>query len=101
MPSRIALIINPTSGKGTGATMGVATAHLLRSAGHQVIDVSAGSYELSRAGAATALADGVDTLVVVGGDGMVHLGVNLCAGTPVRLGVVAAGTGNDFARNLD
>ena len=31
---------------------------------------------------------------------MVHLGVNLCAGTTSRLAVVAAGTGNDFARNL-
>jgi diacylglycerol kinase (ATP) len=31
---------------------------------------------------------------------MVHLGVNVCAGSPTRLAVVAAGTGNDFARNL-
>lgn len=100
MPSRIALIVNPTSGKGAGAPMGEQTARLLRTAGHEVIDVSAASYALARAAAATALGGGVDTLVVVGGDGMVHLGVNLCAGTPVRLGVVAAGTGNDFARNL-
>lgn len=100
MPSRIALIVNPTSGKGAGAAIGEQTARLLRTAGHQVIDVSAASYALARAAAATALNGGADTLVVVGGDGMVHLGVNLCAGTPVRLGVVAAGTGNDFARNL-
>ncbi len=100
MPSRIALIVNPTSGKGAGAAMGEQTARLLRTAGHEVIDVSAASYALARAAAATALSGGADTLVVVGGDGMVHLGVNLCAGTPVRLGVVAAGTGNDFARDL-
>ncbi|OFE17554.1 sphingosine kinase [Humibacillus sp. DSM 29435] len=100
MPSRIALIVNPTSGKGAGAAMGEQTARLLRTAGHEVIDVSAAGYALAHAAAATALGGGVDTLVVVGGDGMVHLGVNLCAGTPVRLGVVAAGTGNDFARNL-
>ena len=100
MPQRIALIVNPTSGKGTGAAVGEKTARLLRNAGHEVIDVSAASYEAARTRAVAALAVGVDTLVVVGGDGMVHLGVNLCAGTPVRLGVVAAGTGNDFARNL-
>ncbi len=100
MPSRIALIVNPTSGKGTGATMGEATARLLRTAGHEVMDVSADTYDAARTKAVAALVGGVDTLVVVGGDGMVHLGVNLCAGTPVRLGVVAAGTGNDFARNL-
>lgn len=42
--------------------------------------------------------DGPHSLVVVGGDGMVHLGLNAVAGTPVRLGVVPMGTGNDFCR---
>ncbi len=43
----------------------------------------------------------MDALVVVGGDGMVHLGVNATAGTGVPLGIVAVGTGNDFAHALD
>lgn len=42
----------------------------------------------------------VDELVVVGGDGMVHLGLQLVGGRPVTFGVVPAGTGNDFARAL-
>ena len=51
--------------------------------------------------AAAAIADrAVDAVVVAGGDGMVHLGANLCAGTDVPLGVIAAGTGNDIAREL-
>jgi len=37
-------------------------------------------------------------LIVMGGDGMVSLGLNAVAGTPVRLGVIPAGTGNDFSR---
>ena len=41
-----------------------------------------------------------DSLVVVGGDGMAHLGVNACAGTDVTLGVIPAGTGNDFCRGV-
>ena len=41
-----------------------------------------------------------DALVVMGGDGMVHLGLNACAGTDVPLGVLPAGTGNDFARSI-
>lgn len=41
-----------------------------------------------------------DSLVVMGGDGMAHLGVDACAGTSVRLGVVPAGTGNDFCRGI-
>jgi diacylglycerol kinase (ATP) len=31
---------------------------------------------------------------------MTHLGVNVVAGTPTPLGIVAAGTGNDIARDL-
>ena len=41
-----------------------------------------------------------DYLVVVGGDGMIALGANAvgCSGKP--LGIVATGSGNDFARGL-
>lgn len=39
-------------------------------------------------------------LVVVGGDGMVSLGVNAVAGTDVPLGIIAVGSGNDFARGM-
>jgi diacylglycerol kinase (ATP) len=41
-----------------------------------------------------------DALIVVGGDGMVNLGVNLLAGTRVPLAIVPSGTGNDMARGL-
>jgi diacylglycerol kinase (ATP) len=47
------------------------------------------------------VADGVDALVVCGGDGMVHLGVQAVAGTGVPLGLIPSGTGNDVARYLD
>jgi diacylglycerol kinase (ATP) len=47
-----------------------------------------------------AVRDGVDRLVVVGGDGMVHLGVQAVAGTDTPLGIVPAGTGDDTARLL-
>ncbi len=39
-------------------------------------------------------------LVVVGGDGMVHLGAQLAREKNVPLGVIPAGTGNDLARHL-
>src|SRR5699024_2990941 len=44
--------------------------------------------------------DTLTALVVVGGDGTVSLGAEIVAGTPVRLGIVPAGCGNDFARTL-
>ena len=38
---------------------------------------------------------------MIGGDGMVHLGVNAVAGTRTTLGIIPAGTGNDVARYFD
>ena len=100
MTRRIALLVNPTAGKGRGAAIGAEVAARLRAAGHEVVDVSGDTAEAAGDRARAAVADGVDTLVVGGGDGMVHLGVDLCAGTDVPLGIVAAGTGNDIARAL-
>ena len=41
-----------------------------------------------------------DALLVMGGDGMMHLGANACAGTATPLGLIPAGTGNDSCRGL-
>jgi diacylglycerol kinase (ATP) len=100
VPQRIALVVNPTSGKGAGRVAGQRVEALLRAEGHDVVDASGRSLEEARERAQRAIGAGAETVVVVGGDGMVNLGVNLCAGRPLRLAVVAAGTGNDFATNL-
>ena len=41
-----------------------------------------------------------DSLLVMGGDGMMHLGLNACATSDVPLGLIPAGTGNDFCRGV-
>ena len=41
-----------------------------------------------------------DCLVVMGGDGMMHLGLNAAGGTKVPLGLIPAGTGNDLCRGI-
>jgi diacylglycerol kinase (ATP) len=95
------MVVNPTAGKNTGARIGREAATLLAAAGHDVVDLSAmdGAHALERGRAA--IADhAVDCIVVAGGDGMVHLGVNLVAGTDIPLGIIACGTGNDNAREL-
>src|SRR5690606_10147721 len=47
------------------------------------------------------VADGVEALVVCGGDGLVHLAIQALADTGVPLGLIPCGTGNDVARYLD
>ena len=53
-----------------------------------------------------AIEDGVDVLAVMGGDGMMHLGVNTSAaahlwrGSRTTLGLIPAGTGNDLCRGI-
>lgn len=41
-----------------------------------------------------------DAVLVMGGDGMMHLGVQACAGRGVPLGLIPAGTGNDICRGF-
>ncbi|MAF66986.1 MAG: hypothetical protein CMJ84_15185 [Planctomycetes bacterium] len=49
---------------------------------------------------AQALESGGERVAVAGGDGMVMQAVDALRGTDVALGVIPAGTGNDFARML-
>jgi diacylglycerol kinase (ATP) len=64
----------------------------------EVLD--ARTVEQALAACRKAVADGADALVTVGGDGTVHLGLQAVAGTTVGLGVIPAGTGNDFAAGV-
>lgn len=98
---RLGLVVNPTAGGGRAVRTGRLVHDALRAAGHRVHDLSAPDARRAGDDAGQAVATGaVDALVVVGGDGMVHLGAQAVAGTGVPLGIVAAGSGNDFARTL-
>ena len=97
----IALLTNPTSGKGKGARARDAVLPRLRAAGLVVRNLTGRDADEALDLARQCVADGVDSLVVCGGDGMVHLGAQAVAGTGTRLGIVAAGTGNDVARYFD
>ncbi|MCW4384930.1 diacylglycerol kinase family protein [Salinibacterium sp. SYSU T00001] len=97
---RIVVAINPNAAFGRGRDVAPLALAELSAAGHDVSALTAASFEELRAAAAAELEHGADALVVVGGDGMVSLGVNLVAGTQTPLGIVPSGTGNDAARNL-
>ncbi len=100
MTRRIALLVNPTSGKGRGARLLDPVAARLRSGGAEVEVVVGRDADEAFDRVRDVVATGVDGLVAVGGDGLVNLAVQVVAGTAVPLGIVPAGTGNDVARAL-
>lgn len=100
MTREIALFVNPTSGKGKGARLAGPAAERLRRAGAEVDVVIGRDADEASALLRDRVAAGVDAVVAVGGDGLVNLALQVVAGTDLPLGVVPAGTGNDFARAL-
>lgn len=100
MTSDITLFVNPTAGRGRGAHAAQPAARALRDAGFAVRTVLGHDAADALRRARAAVADGTDALVAVGGDGMISLALQAVAGTPTPLGIIAAGTGNDFARTL-
>jgi diacylglycerol kinase (ATP) len=97
----IALLTNPTSGKGRGARARDAALPRLRDAGFVVRNLAGRDADEALDLARQCVADEVEALVVVGGDGMVHLAVQALADTGIGLGIIPAGTGNDVARYFD
>jgi len=90
--------INPHASFGKNRHAGRDVVEALRSVGHEVVELSKNSYaELQESARAALRHDSV--LVVVGGDGMAHLGAGLALEARVPLGVIPTGTGNDLARH--
>ncbi|MBS43527.1 MAG: sphingosine kinase [Nocardioides sp.] len=96
----VALLTNPTAGKGRAARARAAAVPRLRQSGARVRSIEGRDADEALDLARAAVEDGVDALVVVGGDGLVHLACQVLAGTPTPLGVIPAGTGNDAARTF-
>lgn len=97
---RITLVVNPSSGGGRAERLLPRVEEVLhhKLRGAEVRVRLSTAYQHARDLCEEAVAEGVTDLLVMGGDGMAHLGLNACAGTDVRLGVLPAGTGNDFVR---
>lgn len=99
-PRTVVVAVNPIASFGKRRDVGPRVIERLRDAGHTVVALEEANGELLRREAGRALESGPDALVVVGGDGMVNLGVNLVAQTDIALGIVPSGTGNDLADGL-
>ena len=120
MSAGITLVANPSAGKGRAGSLLPQVAGMLRDALHKTTERGAGlqimlsrDFGEARRMVAEAVAGGARALAVMGGDGMMHLGLNSCARPihpagadapefPARptLGLIPAGTGNDLCRGL-
>jgi diacylglycerol kinase (ATP) len=98
---RLAVVVNPHSGRQQGDRVAGEAAALLGRLGHTVVVVPGASAAETREALRDELAlGGTDGVVVVGGDGALHGVLDAVAGTQVPVGLVPAGTGNDVARTL-
>jgi diacylglycerol kinase (ATP) len=97
---QIAVLLNPVAGRGRHAEQLPAVLEALRGAGREVCELAATSGDEAVVACRAAVTEGAGALVAVGGDGTLHAALQAVAGTGVPLGVVPAGTGNDFVVDL-
>ncbi len=93
----MAVLANPIAGRGRRAGILADVIGRLRAARLTPRLLRADTRQEALDACREAVAGQPQALVAVGGDGTVHLALQAVAGTPVPLGVVPVGTGNDFA----
>jgi len=97
-PSRVLVLVNPSSGKGRAAKAAPIVVQRFQQRGFEVVTLIGSDFYDALARLQHALESGPTAAVVsVGGDGTVHLCLQAVAGTDVPLGIIGAGTGNDNA----
>ena len=97
-----ALVINPVSGQGRGTTIGTYVAGYLNQ--HNV------EFTIVTGNSSVALSDHLKTFILknpdcngviaVGGDGLLHIVLQIVVPAQIPFTVIPAGTGNDFVRTL-
>ena len=99
MAERVTVIVNPKAGRGRGGRMVPEITARFAEAGITDVKTTSNAGD-EREIARDAIAAGSTTLAVVGGDGTTNHVANaiLDSGNDVRLAILPAGTGNDFAK---
>ncbi|MCF6475482.1 diacylglycerol kinase [Nonomuraea sp. MG754425] len=96
----LVLLVNPAARGGRGLRLLEPVARRLRAGGAELSVIVGDDAADALERACTAVSERPDALVAFGGDGLVHLAAQAVAGTDVPLGIIPAGTGNDFAAAL-
>ena len=97
---KFALVINPTSGRRHGESIGAEASQLLAAAGHETLTIQGDNASDARDQLKQAIDQGLDSVVVIGGDGALHGVLDHIADSDLTFGLIPAGTGNDTARTL-
>ncbi|KRE28475.1 diacylglycerol kinase [Mycobacterium sp. Soil538] len=98
--NRITVLTNPASGHGNAPHAAERAIRRFQERGVDVVALAGRDAPHARELVEGALERGMDALVVVGGDGIISLALQVLAHSPVPLGIIPAGTGNDHARAL-
>lgn len=98
--NQVLVLINPKSGIGGPYRYISAIEKVWDTPEHDVSFQFSQSAQDGADKARRAIDRGADTVLVVGGDGMVNTIGSVLVNTPVRLGVLPAGSGNGFARHF-
>ena len=100
MINRVTVLTNPASGHGSAPHAAERAITQLHRRGVDVVAIAGRDSAHARQLVEGALERGMDALVVVGGDGIISLALQVLAQTDIPLGIVPAGTGNDHAREF-
>jgi diacylglycerol kinase (ATP) len=98
--ARVTVLTNPASGHGSAPHAAERAITQFHRRGVDVVAIAGSDAEHARRLVEGALERGMDALVVVGGDGIVALALQVLAQTDIPLGIIPAGTGNDHAREF-
>ncbi|MGV0835279.1 diacylglycerol kinase [Mycolicibacterium thermoresistibile] len=94
------MLTNPASGHGSAPHAAQRAAARFQTRGVDVVAIAGTDADHARRLVEGALDHDMDALVVVGGDGVVSLALQILARTDIPLGIIPAGTGNDHAREF-
>lgn len=97
----MSLLINPLAGKGKALSVADELQSLLKKLNVETDALMPTSRNEVEGVINESVDSGIDTLIAVGGDGLINQAVNVIAETGTVLGVIPVGTGNDFARSLN
>ncbi|MCB0949684.1 MAG: diacylglycerol kinase [Mycobacterium sp.] len=98
--ARVTVLTNPASGHGSAPHAAERAIAQLHRRGVDVVAIAGSDAAHARRLVDGALERGMDALVVVGGDGIISLALQVLAQTETPLAIIPAGTGNDHAREF-